>query len=130
MSAMRNALYQFRDCLPFWRIALVLSILAILWLATTSNPYPMPSSPSDKVNHIIAFVELTLLARLGWPGRQVFLYAIPLLAFGLALELIQSPLDHRDFSWSDLAADAAGIAFGLLPWPLIPSHRQGPRGSI
>lgn len=130
MPSMRDALYQIRDCLPFWRVALGLSLLAILWLATTSSPYPMPSSPNDKVNHVIAFVELTLLARLGWPGLPAIRYTIPLLAFGLALELVQSQLDHRDFSWADLAADAAGIVLGLLPWPLIPAHGKGSRGSI
>ena len=123
---MRDAIYQIRDCLPVWRIALGLSLIAILWLATTSSPYPMPSSPSDKVNHVIAFVELTLLARLGWPGRTVFHYLVPLLAYGLALELVQSQLDHRDFSWADLLADAVGIALGLLPWPLVPSMAKAP----
>lgn len=117
---MCDTIYRIRDCLPVWRIALGLSMIAILWLATTSSPYPVPSAPSDKVNHVIAFVELTLLARLGWPGRTVFHYLLPLLAFGLALELVQSQLDHRDFSLADLAADAVGIVLGLLPWPLIP----------
>jgi hypothetical protein len=124
---MRETIFQIRDCLPVWRIALGLSLIAIVWLATTSSPYPMPSAPSDKVNHLIAFVELTLLARLGWPGQSVLRYALPLLAFGLALELVQSQLDHRDFSWADLLADAAGIALGLLPWPLIPPAGKATR---
>ena len=117
---MRDAFYQIRDCLPVWRIALGLSLIAILWLATTSSPYPVPSAPSDKVNHVIAFLELALLARLGWPGRTALRYLVPLLAYGLALELVQSQLDHRDFSWADLLADGVGITLGLLPWPLVP----------
>ncbi|MBC7191235.1 MAG: VanZ family protein [Marinobacter sp.] len=120
MPVMRDTFYQIRDCLPLWRAALALSLIAILWLATTSYPSPALSAPSDKVNHFIAFMELTLLSRLGWPGKPVLRYAYALLAFGLTLELIQSQLDYRDFSWADLLADGAGIALGLLPWPLLP----------
>lgn len=117
---MRDTFYQIRDCLPLWRATFALSLIAILCLATTSFSSPALSAPGDKVNHLIAFIELTLLSRLGWPGKPVLRYAYALLAFGLALELVQSQLDYRDFSWADLLADGAGIAVGLLPWPLLP----------
>ena len=45
---MRDAIYQIRDCLPVWRIALGLSLIAILWLATTSSPYPCPPHPATR----------------------------------------------------------------------------------
>lgn len=104
-------------CRPLWRLALVLSLLAIVFLATTANPYPLPSSPSDKVNHLLAFVELTIVTRLAWPDLRALWFAPALLGFGLAIELIQATLPYRDFSLADLAADGAGIAIGLLPWP-------------
>lgn len=102
-----------------WRIALGLSLLAILYLATTSNPYPIPSAPSDKVNHLIAFLELAILARLGWPKARVLPVVAALIGYGGGIELIQSQLDHREFSLADLLADGAGIALGLLCWPVI-----------
>ncbi len=111
----------------FWRACLVFSVIAILFLATTSQAYPIPSAPSDKVNHLIAFLELTLLVRLSWPQVPLGMVALSVLIFGMAIELIQAPLPYRDFSLWDLLADAVGIAFGLAPWPglrwlQLPAH--------
>ncbi len=102
-----------------WQAALFVSIAAILYLATTSNSYPpIPAAPNDKINHLIAFLELTLVTRLAWPRLSVFWYAPPaLLVFGLILEVVQANLPYRDFSLADLTADAVGIGLGLLPWP-------------
>lgn len=117
MQHLKHYLINLRDCRPLWQACLLISVCAVVWLATTSDPYPVPSSSSDKFNHIIAFTEMTLLARLGWPQARLYGIALPLLAFGLAIELVQAQLPYRDFSWADLAADAAGIAIALLPWP-------------
>lgn len=101
----------------FWRICLAISVVAILFLATTSEAYPIPSAPSDKVNHLIAFLELTLLVRLSWPRLPLGTVALSVLAFGMSIELIQAPLPYRDFSLWDLLADSVGMALGLAPWP-------------
>ncbi len=103
-----------------WRVALVLSLVAIVVLATMDTRYPMPSTPSDKVNHLIAFLELTILTRLAWPELRAFWYVPALLMFGLGIELVQATLPYRDFSLRDLLADGIGIAIGLLPWPGLP----------
>ncbi|MDX1799368.1 MAG: VanZ family protein [Marinobacter sp.] len=108
----------------FWRICLAISVVAILFLATTSEAYPIPSAPSDKVNHLIAFLELTLLVRLSWPRLPLGTVALSVLAFGMSIELIQAPLPYRDFSLWDLLADGVGIALGLAPWPGL--RRPGP----
>lgn len=117
MATAKQRLIDFLQWRPLWRAALVLSIVAIGFLATTNNPYPMPSSPNDKVNHFIAFLELTILTRLAWPHINPLWFAPALLGFGFGIEVIQAHLPHRDFSLADLAADGAGIAAGLLPWP-------------
>jgi len=102
-----------------WRFGLLASIAAILFLATTAGPLPVPSASNDKVNHLIAFLELTLLVRLGWPGLKP-LYFIPLLlGFGMLIEIVQASLPYREFSLADVAADAAGIATGMLIWPWL-----------
>lgn len=100
-----------------WRFAFLISVVAIGFLATTSSSYPIPSAPSDKVNHLIAFIELTILTRLAWPELRSIWYAPALLAFGLGIEIVQATLPYRDFSLADVAADGAGILIGLLPWP-------------
>jgi len=102
-----------------WRFALLASIAAILFLATTAGPLPVPSSPSDKVNHLIAFLELTLLMRLGWPQLKPLYFVPLLLGFGLLIEIVQATLPYRDFSLADVAADAVGIAAGMLIWPWL-----------
>ncbi|MBE0485845.1 VanZ family protein [Marinobacter sp.] len=107
-----------------WRAVLVASIAAILYLATTSSSYPIPSAANDKVNHIIAFIELTIVTRLAWPRLSAYWYVPALLSFGFALEVVQAQLPYRNFSMADVLADAFGIAIGMLPWPGIRSARQ------
>lgn len=113
------------DYQPLWRAVLVVSAAAILFLATTSEPYPIPASANDKVNHVLAFIQLTVVARLAWPGLGR-LWIIPgLLGFGLAIEVVQAQLPYRTFAVSDIVADAVGIAIGLLPCPEF--LKPGPR---
>ncbi|MCM0613542.1 VanZ family protein [Marinobacter sediminum] len=117
MATLKQRVLNLLHLRPLWRIALLISVGAIVFLATTDTPYPIPSAPSDKINHLIAFVELTLLTRLSWPEAKVWWYAPLLLAFGFAIEGVQANLPYRDFSMTDVAADGLGIAIGLLPWP-------------
>ncbi len=128
---LRSTLNRVLNCRPLWRGALVFSLLAIAFLATTANPYPVPSAPSDKINHLIAFAELTILTRLAWPELGARWFVPGLLFFGLAIELVQATLPYRDFSLADLAADGACIVIGLLPWPGVrrsktPDLRRSP----
>lgn len=117
MAELKYHVLTLLNCRPLWRVALLISMLAILFLATTANPYPVPASASDKINHLIAFLELTLLTRLSWPEAKALWLAPALLLFGLAIEGIQAGLPYREFSLADLAADGVGIALGWLPWP-------------
>ncbi|MBU2953190.1 VanZ family protein [Marinobacter sp. F3R08] len=119
MDTLKQQLTSLLNYRPFWRAAFVLSVLAIGFLATTSTAYPISSSSSDKLNHLIAFLELTILTRLAWPELRAIWFAPVLLGFGLGIELIQSNLPYREFSLADLAANAAGVTIGLLPWPGI-----------
>ena len=95
-----------------WRTLFCISIAAITWLGFTSEPYPIPSAASDKVNHLLAFMELTILTRLGWPRLGLLPPLLILTGFGLALELGQSITPWRDFAVSDLLADMIGIVLG------------------
>lgn len=117
MATLKHLYITALHCRPLWRLTLLISILAIGFLATTNNPYPIPSAPSDKVNHLIAFLELTIVTRLAWPRLRFIWFAPALLGFGFCIELVQANLPYRDFSLADVAADGAGILIGLLPWP-------------
>lgn len=121
MNALKHQLPEILRYRPLWRLALVLSGLAILYLATTASNELLPPSPSDKLNHLVAFLELSLLARLGWPRTRPIILLALLAGYGVAIELIQWPLPHREFSVADMAADALGIVLGMALWSRLPA---------
>ena len=68
----------------------------------------------DKLSHSIAFAALALSAALGWPKRDfVRSVLIPLLIFGVLIEVIQYFIPMREFSLLDMLADAVGI---IIVW--------------
>lgn len=119
MVFLKNSLQSILMYQSLWRAILVISALAILYLATTSEPYPIPSSQNDKLNHLMAFIQLTIVSRLAWPGLSRIWIALGVLGFGLVIEITQAQLPYREFSLLDLATDGAGVAIGLLPCGFI-----------
>jgi VanZ family protein len=104
-----------------YRFALVVTMLAISYLATSQVDHPLISEINDKVQHVAAFLVLALLAdfafpRLPWNWRKFSL----LFAYGLLLEIAQHFIPYRCFSLADLSADALGLLLYplLLPWLL------------
>lgn len=116
---LKNRIITLLSCQPLWRVALMISVIAVIYLATTSQAYPVPASGNDKANHFIAFLELTLLAFLAWPGARLLYVVPPMLLFGLLIEFIQSFLPYREFSLMDVVADASGVAAGIVIWHLL-----------
>ena len=98
------------------RLALVVAVLAITWLALTPQPHPqLPGFDWDKLNHVAAFLVLAALADLGWPGRAAMPWRLGLLlGYGVAIELVQALLPYRQGSVLDFAADAVGVLLWLL----------------
>ena len=73
----------------------------------------------------LAFLLLAVLADRSLP-RVAFLpwIAAVLLAYGIAIELVQSRLPYRMFSWGDIAANTAGlVSYALLARVLTEPHR-------
>jgi len=103
---------------PF-QISLTLAAAITLYLAFAPGDDSAGDLLDDKVNHFLAFTTLSLLADFSFP-RQRFgaLKVVPLLAFGVFIEVVQYFLPYREASWYDMAADGVGIAaYGLLcPW--------------
>lgn len=107
---LRNWLMHYRS----WRVLFFFTTAFVLYLATLKGPYPIPSASSDKVNHLCAFLVLTLLMCLGFPRTRPRLCALWMLAYGCLIEVIQSFLPWSDCSLFDVAADASGILIALL----------------
>jgi VanZ family protein len=69
---------------------------------------------TDKVNHIAAFLTLSLLIRLAYPLCAWWRAALSLIAFGAFIEISQAvPFIHRDADVMDWLADSAAVAVGL-----------------
>ena len=98
----------------FWAAASFAFTMAIL-----PHPPEVPLSPSDKVQHIIAFAVLGLLAVFAYSATPVVWLAIRLSLFGAVIELVQAiPMLHRDSDVIDWLADtcAAGLALAVAVW--------------
>ena len=94
----------------FW-IAIVLSFLAAI------NPQPpqLPGAPSDKVQHISAFLLLGALAFVAFPASRPLTLLIGLSAFGAIIEFTQMiPALHRDGDVMDWVADTVAAAAILI----------------
>lgn len=97
-----------------WQTILFPSLIFILFLATTPDPYPVPASSSDKINHIMAFSCLGGLTCWSYPRRGMSLLLALLIGYGLVIEITQAFLPFREFSLLDLLADALGAGIGVM----------------
>jgi VanZ family protein len=96
-----------------FRIALVLALLSLGYLATSPTQVVLPET-NDKLKHLAAFLLLAQLSDAAFPRRPWnWRKFIPLLGYGLLLECIQYFVPNRFFSLADLLADAVGL--GLYP---------------
>ena len=103
-----------------FRFALVIASVALVVLAVSPIPESIGQSLNDKLSHALAFYVLALLTDFSFPGTR---FTAPkvfwLLAFGLAVEFIQSPIPYRYFSAADLIANAVGVFLYPLTLPLL-----------
>ena len=109
-----------RNIESFARFVLVVCVATILWLALSPNP-PNPAGlfDLDKVNHVVAFFVLSLLADYSYLARSALvLKGVALLGFGLLIEGLQYWVGYRYFEIADLVADGGGILlYGLVRNP-------------
>lgn len=99
---------------------LITAIAVICFLAFTPRQIPVVSSLNDKFNHILAFFGLAFLSdysfrnlEFGWEKM------LPLLLYGVGIEVVQSFLSLRFFSFWDIAADLVGLIGYLAVYPLL-----------
>lgn len=104
----------------FWGAAVFAFVMAIL-----PKPPELPTDPSDKVQHIVAFLTLAGLAGAAYPRISLVRIGMALSAFGAVIEIVQAiPMLHRDSSLLDWAADTAAAAVMLLLWALVRTRRR------
>jgi VanZ family protein len=102
--------------LALWRALLAVLMGVVCWLAFDPHPPARIDTGWDKLNHLLAFVTLTLCTMLAgqtWRQRWGF-SALAMFCFGAFIELVQSQIPGRSGEWPDLLADALGIVLARL----------------
>ncbi len=95
--------------LTFWTALMFAFVMAVL-----PKPPALPGAPADKVQHIIAFVVLTGLARVAYPRARAVALLVAFAAFGALIELVQMiPALGRTAALDDWIADVAATAVML-----------------
>ncbi len=103
-----------------FRVFFVTLLITLLILSTLPIRHSFGLMINDKIAHFAAFYVCALLLDFSFPNfRFDWKKAIPLLLYGLLIEIIQYNLSYRHFSLYDLAADAAGILVYGLSLPVI-----------
>jgi VanZ family protein len=101
----------------FWLAAVFAFVMAVL-----PHPPQLPGAPSDKVQHIVAFLVLGCLASVAYPRTSPVYLAVGLSLFGAVIELVQLiPSLNRDGDPVDWLADtaAAGLMLIFLRWSRV-----------
>ena len=96
-------------------IAVFFAALAFtLVMAWLPHPPQMPGPQSDKFQHVLAFVTLSVLAGFAFPEAPVARIGKRLSFLGALIEVVQAiPRLHRDCDIADWMADTAAIALTL-----------------
>lgn len=99
-----------------WRIALLILLVAISYLALSPAPPKGLGSSWDKLNHAIAFASLAFCGHWSLRSGRARWLVLPLtlLAYGGAIELLQLQTPGRAGEWADMVGDAVGITIGML----------------
>ncbi|MEO7152920.1 MAG: VanZ family protein [Burkholderiaceae bacterium] len=98
-----------------WRVALLLLMGVIAWLALTPKPPPGADLGWDKLNHACAFATLAAAGWFSVRARNARAWLLcGLLIYGGLIEIAQTQVPGRSGEWADLLADAVGLALGAL----------------
>lgn len=104
-----------------WPVSLIFRLMMYVTLVAVSVLafWPAADAPVstgwDKANHFLAFFVLFWLLDFGWPtSLSIIQKTLILVAYGLAIEVVQSILPARLFSLADMAVDVLAIGAYLL----------------
>lgn len=110
----------------FLRTAFFAALAFTLVMAWLPHPPQIPGNPEDKVQHIAAFLALSLLGAMAFPKASLFRLAERLSFLGALIEVVQNiPALHRDCDIMDWAADTAAVAVMLVLVRVWRARRSG-----
>lgn len=97
------------------KAAFYLALLVTFVMAIVPHPPQLPGDPGDKVQHIVAFATLSVLASVAYPKRPWVVLLAGLGMFGALIELVQAiPALNRDSDIVDLLADLVASFLTLI----------------
>jgi VanZ family protein len=103
-----------------WTFSLVMAVLP--------HPPEVPGHPSDKLQHIAAFITLSLLGSWAYPRIKPLKLLLLLSLFGAFIEVLQAiPALNRDSDLLDWVADtiAVAVTLALIGWWRAHADRHG-----
>lgn len=104
----------------FWAAIVFAFVMAVL-----PQPPQVPGVPSDKVQHIFAFLVLGALGLFAYPKASRVFLAAALSLFGGVIELVQLiPALHRDGDPLDWIADTAAAIAVIVILTLLKRRRS------
>ncbi len=98
----------------FFKILLFINIIAISYLATTTQEIEILQNNWDKANHFVAFSVLYILLSFAFKHFALSFKVTLLLLFASSIEIIQSFIPNREFLLLDIIAGFIGIIFGMI----------------
>jgi VanZ family protein len=111
---------EFQRMVRVSRCLFYVALVAITVLALVPQQEAVISTGWDKANHALAFFVLLALLDNAYPPLKLWLLKVlPLLVYGLLIEVIQYYLPDRDFALLDLLGDAVGLLLYCLLRPVL-----------
>ncbi len=94
-------------------------------MALLPKPIALPGQPSDKIQHIVAFLVLASLASLAYPRARPLKIGIGLSLYGALIEFAQMiPILNRDAELLDWIADTVAASVVLILFALVRRTRR------
>ena len=112
-----------------FKFAFFACLIVIEFLATTSREVAINWLFWDKINHAFAFFVLFILANFAFGIRKIWII-FWLIIFGLQIEIVQSFLPNREFSFLDIVADFIGICIGFFATKIYEFWRKNGKSKI
>ncbi|MEH6455638.1 MAG: VanZ family protein [Cocleimonas sp.] len=96
--------------------AVVITLMVLgIWVATKKLDFPPDVNVNDKLIHAVVFFGFAVLVDLASSRKPFWLWkGLPLLAYGIGIEVMQYFTPFRSFSVADMVADFAGILIYFL----------------
>jgi len=97
------------------RMVVITLLLLGVWYGTANLEFPEEYNWNDKVIHVVVFFGFAVLIDLASSRKPFWLWkGLPLLAYGIGIEVMQYFTPFRSFSVMDMVADFAGILIYFL----------------